>query len=133
MCLMACAAILVVGGCDSASSSGAVEKLRLAQENMESVSTEFADVLKEVVDEASAEAAKPKLNAISKKMVDAGKDLELAMNTKSRLAMGIKKKVNDFRREQKVVVDDQVRRIKNLPSAKLILDDILKKISTNPR
>lgn len=123
--------VLVLTGCDSnASNSKIIETLKSAQEKMEAASAEFVSALKEVVDESSAIATKPKLEAISEKMVAAGNDLELAMSTKSRLAVGIKKEVSDFRREQKILVDEQVRRIKRDPKAESVLEDMLKKISS---
>ena len=95
---------------------------------MHAASSEFESALGTVVDEATAIAALPQLQKASDKMIEAAKPLELAMETQSRLAIATKREVADFRRKQKEVIDQHVRRIKKIPEAEMVLKDILKKI-----
>lgn len=95
---------------------------------MKAASSEFESALANVVDEETAIAALPQLQKASDKMVEVSKPLESAMDTQSRLAIGAKKAVNDFRLKQKETIDRHVRRIKNIPEANAILKGFLEKI-----
>lgn len=119
---------LTMTGCESSASSDVVQNLKKCHADMQAASGEFETALASVVDEATAIAALPLLQKASDKMVEVSKPLEQAMDTQSRMAIAIKKEVNDFRLKQKETVDEHVRRIKKIPEAESILKDFLKKI-----
>lgn len=124
-------ATLISVGCNPATStSGPVEELKKAHEQMKVASDEFLTALTGVVDEKSAIEASPKLKEASAKMVAAAKDLELAMATKSRSATAVKNEVEIFRSNQKDLVDAQVRRIKGIPEAEEVVKEFLAKIAS---
>lgn len=111
-------------GCNS--SADKLKELQSRHEEMKTISGEFLEVLSSVNDEASAKKALPLLKASCEKMFAAGQRLDEAAKTTLRSAASLKQEIENFRREQKSKVDEQIQRIGQIPEAVAVLEPLLK-------
>lgn len=88
-------------------------------------SEEFVEILGSVNDEASAKAALPRLETTIKEMLSTAEALDDAAKTTLRSAAPLKKKIFDYRSEQKTQVDEHLKRIREIPEAVAVLEPVL--------
>lgn len=112
-------------GCQQ-STTDKLEGLRFAFEEMKTVSEEFLNIMGDVKDEASAKEALPKLRTTCESMFKMGQALDDVSKTNNlRSAISLKKEITEYRQAQKVKVDEEMRRIGEIPEAAEVLQPLL--------
>ncbi|MFK7765934.1 MAG: hypothetical protein AB8B55_01745 [Mariniblastus sp.] len=126
--LLVIVGILVQSGCNTGPSSADILKEKF--ERMKAESKIFEDLLKVVVDEATATKTLPKLETALEAMLAAGKELEKASETTSRNTITLKQQTKEFRGNQAERVNKEVARLKIIPVVPDILEPIFSRMGS---